>query len=286
MVCEIYSQDALLPGTSDADMLHRMGSLLGGFDQDSWPEGAHLADRAHMKLPPAANTSLADEVIDASEQAISLVSALLAWDPLKRPTCHEALNHEFITQAPPEDRTSMGATLAKTPRSSRALKPRGRGTQVDGPSWATRSGRLKAEAKASDEQQLRKLFDQFDVDKTGNIDLLQLRLLLAQEGLHENAYELLGRLDANSTGFVEFNELAQWWATRHDGDAERAGRSSKADGSASEAPERSSMSFEDGVLPSEEDIDAALAEMFSHYDTDSSGQISVSELVPLLRDLG
>ena len=54
IICEIYTRRALLPGASDADMVHRMVQLLGSFSAESWPEGAQLADRARLRLAAAA----------------------------------------------------------------------------------------------------------------------------------------------------------------------------------------------------------------------------------------
>ena len=279
MVCELYTRQALLPGGSDVDMLHRMSSLLGPFSRDSWPEGEQLANRARIRLPPTQATPLRSTVPDASPSALALLSEMFAWDPRKRPSCHTALAHDFITKAPPPEANTGRQPVAAAGGAaiSAAERPRRRGSQVDAPRWLE-NRKVQRGAQASDEEGLRQLFDQFDADGTGTIDQIELRLLLAYEGLSRDAHELLATLDRNGSGAVEFDELALWWANRHadadSGAGEKGGAAARRDAGAAMA----------SGTPADDAINAAIGVMFAHYDADSSGQISLSELIPLLQE--
>eukprot|EP00966_Prymnesium_polylepis_P333599 7389051-Prymnesium_polylepis.1 len=263
MTCELYTQRALLPGSSDADMLVRIASLLGSFSKESWPEGAHLADRARLRLPAVQATTLRAAAPQASAAGLAFLSELLQWDPRKRLSCHAALSHDFIA-----NRAAEEPQLPPTPSSGGAggARPKGRGSQMDAARWQERSNNVPAKKMPGDVQELRALFDKYDTQQAGAIDLIGLRLLVAHEGLHRDAVELLATLDSNGSGSVEFDELARWWKDRNAGGSGGAVESDK--------------------LAPEDDFGAALAEMFATYDTDQSGQISNSELVPLLKDLG
>ncbi|CAI9756120.1 unnamed protein product [Fraxinus pennsylvanica] len=59
-------------------------------------------------------------------------------------------------------------------------------------------------------QQLKEIFNQFDMDQDGSLTLLELAALLRSLGLKpggDQVHVLLAKMDSNGNGSIEFNEL-------------------------------------------------------------------------------
>jgi protein kinase len=76
----------LFPGTSEADEIFKICSVLGTPTQQTWPEGIKLASNMGYKFPQVAKMSLSSLIPGASTEALLLITDCLNYDPKKRPT--------------------------------------------------------------------------------------------------------------------------------------------------------------------------------------------------------
>ncbi|KAI4312972.1 hypothetical protein MLD38_037756 [Melastoma candidum] len=117
IIAEMLSFRPLFPGSSEADEIYKICSVLGSPTWESWREGLILARDINYNFPQLAGCPLSALIPSASEDAISLISALCSWDPNRRPTALEALQHPFFQSCyyiPPSLRSRVGA-IGTTP---------------------------------------------------------------------------------------------------------------------------------------------------------------------------
>jgi protein kinase len=62
----------------------------------NWPEGLRLAAVMNFRFPSFAPQPLAKLLPSASPEAVDLIAALCAWDPNRRPSAAQALQHPFF----------------------------------------------------------------------------------------------------------------------------------------------------------------------------------------------
>jgi hypothetical protein len=79
-----------------ADQLARICAVLGSPTEVTWAGGLRLAEAAGFGFVPAPPASLAALLPTASPAAVDLIRQLCAWDPAKRPTAAQALQHPFF----------------------------------------------------------------------------------------------------------------------------------------------------------------------------------------------
>jgi protein kinase len=96
IMAELYTLKPLFQGSSETDQLFKMCSVLGTPNAQNWPDGVRLAARLGIRLPQFSPTSLASIMPNASPQAIELLGDLLRFDPSKRPSASQALQHPFF----------------------------------------------------------------------------------------------------------------------------------------------------------------------------------------------
>eukprot|EP00899_Mesostigma_viride_P025778 jgi/Mesvir1/6385/Mv12270-RA.1 len=96
IIAELYTLRPLFPGASEADEIYKICSVVGNPTEASWPEGLKLASAINFRFPQFEPTSLASLIPTASPEAISLMEAMMAWDPAKRPTAVQALQHPYF----------------------------------------------------------------------------------------------------------------------------------------------------------------------------------------------
>ncbi|XP_059441241.1 cyclin-dependent kinase F-4 [Corylus avellana] len=119
IMAELFTLRPLFPGISEADEIYKICSVLGTPTKDSWADGLHLAMDINYQFPEFAGVHLSVLIPSASNDAISLITSLCSWDPSKRPTAAEALQHPFFQSCfyvPPSLRSR--ATFARTPPSA------------------------------------------------------------------------------------------------------------------------------------------------------------------------
>jgi serine/threonine protein kinase len=96
IMAELYTLKPLAPGTNENDQMFKLCSILGTPSLIDWPEGYKLASKIGYKFPNCSPTSLSALVPNASYDAIQLLSSLLQWNPQKRPTAYECLEHPYF----------------------------------------------------------------------------------------------------------------------------------------------------------------------------------------------
>ena len=96
ILAELFTLRPLFPGSSEADEIYKICSVVGTPTQQSWPEGLRLAEAMKFKMPKFARTPLATLIPTASPEAIELMEAMTRWDPAKRPTCVQCLQFPFF----------------------------------------------------------------------------------------------------------------------------------------------------------------------------------------------
>ncbi|XP_056174277.1 cyclin-dependent kinase F-4 isoform X4 [Syzygium oleosum] len=124
IMAEMFNLRPLFPGSSEADEIYKICSVLGSPTRDSWTEGLHLAKAINYQFPQFSGVDLSMVIPPASEHAISLIKSLCSWDPCKRPTAAEALQHPFFQSCfyvPPSLR--VRAAVPRTPPSVGARAP-------------------------------------------------------------------------------------------------------------------------------------------------------------------
>ncbi|GAV57304.1 Pkinase domain-containing protein [Cephalotus follicularis] len=96
IMAEMFTRRPLFLGENHADMLSKICSVIGSPSEDSWADGLHLARDMQYQFPQHPGTPLSLLIPLANEDAINLITSLCSWDPAKRPTAAEALQHPFF----------------------------------------------------------------------------------------------------------------------------------------------------------------------------------------------
>ncbi|KAF4391820.1 hypothetical protein F8388_017415 [Cannabis sativa] len=120
IMAELFTLRPLFPGASEADEIYKICSVRGSPTEDSWADGLRLATEINYQFPKFAGVNLTALIPSASDNAVNLINALCSWDPSKRPTALEALQHPFFQSCyyvPPSLRPRP-ATVARTPPSA------------------------------------------------------------------------------------------------------------------------------------------------------------------------
>uniref|UniRef100_A0A7N0V646 cyclin-dependent kinase n=1 Tax=Kalanchoe fedtschenkoi TaxID=63787 RepID=A0A7N0V646_KALFE len=96
IMAELLTMKPLFPGANEADEIHKICSVIGTPDMDSWPDGVHLAKGINFEFPQCDAVNLSTLIPSASREAVSFIKSLCVWDPCKRPSAAEALQHPFF----------------------------------------------------------------------------------------------------------------------------------------------------------------------------------------------
>ncbi|XP_052209516.1 cyclin-dependent kinase F-4-like isoform X2 [Diospyros lotus] len=96
IMAELFTLRPLFPGSSEADEIYKICSVIGTPTESDWADGLKLASAIKYEFPQMNSVHLSVLVPSASEDAINLITLLCSWDPLKRPTAIEALQHPFF----------------------------------------------------------------------------------------------------------------------------------------------------------------------------------------------
>ncbi|KAG4938917.1 hypothetical protein AAZX31_16G095300 [Glycine max] len=118
IMAELFTLRPLFPGSSEADEIYKICSVIGSPTTESWADGLKLARDINYQFPQLASVHLSTLIPSRSDDAISLVTSLCSWDPCKRPTAAEALQHPFFQSCfyiPPSLRTRA---VTRTPPSA------------------------------------------------------------------------------------------------------------------------------------------------------------------------
>ena len=99
IMAELYNFKPTFYGGSEKEVLFRMASVIGPPNNLNWAEGLQLAKKIGINFPATLSnsTSLGQVIPDASSEALDLIGEMLKWDPNKRATAPNLLNHPFFT---------------------------------------------------------------------------------------------------------------------------------------------------------------------------------------------
>lgn len=86
----------LLSPCPQADQIYKLCSVLGTPTRQNWPEGLQHAAAMHFRFPQFAPTPLFKIIQNASQEALDLMGALCHWDPNRRPTAVQCLQHPYF----------------------------------------------------------------------------------------------------------------------------------------------------------------------------------------------
>lgn len=106
ILAELYTLRPLFPGSSEADEIYKICSVLGSPTMKSWPEGIRLATQMSFRFPQFAPTPLSQVIPNATPEGIALMTDLMKYDPQQRPTASQSLQYPFFqvnaTLPPPQ----------------------------------------------------------------------------------------------------------------------------------------------------------------------------------------
>ena len=98
IMAEMYTHpQPLFCGSNEKEVLFRICSVLGTPTHDIWNDGIRQANIVGIKFPNCPGTELEKIIPDASSEAIDLIKQMIKWDPNKRATAKNLLNHPFFT---------------------------------------------------------------------------------------------------------------------------------------------------------------------------------------------
>lgn len=97
IIAEMYTLRPLFPGSSEADEIYKICSVMGTPTPQTWQEGLKLANAMNFRFPQFSPTPLNKIITNASPEAIDMITALCSWDPAKRPTAVQCLQHPYFS---------------------------------------------------------------------------------------------------------------------------------------------------------------------------------------------
>ncbi|UZJ51048.1 hypothetical protein CBS101457_000368 [Exobasidium rhododendri] len=99
---ELITTEPLFTGKNETDQLHKIFKLLGQPTIDSWPEYTHLPLAKNFINTNVAQpfSMLRQRFRYSTENCLDLLSKLLTYDPSKRISAEEALNHAYFEESP------------------------------------------------------------------------------------------------------------------------------------------------------------------------------------------
>ena len=100
IMAEMFLGRPMFQGKSETDQMFKIMSVLGAPTVANWPDGVKLANKLGIRLPQQGPVSLAAMMPKASPAAIELIESLLMYDPSKRPSAAQAMQHRFFSEGP------------------------------------------------------------------------------------------------------------------------------------------------------------------------------------------
>lgn len=96
IMAELFMLRPLFPGQNETDQIYKTCAVLGSPDKADWPEGFKLASQIGFSFPKFVSTSLNTIIPNAPEEAIDLMEKMMQYDPQKRPTASQCLEHPYF----------------------------------------------------------------------------------------------------------------------------------------------------------------------------------------------
>uniref|UniRef100_A0A1D1Z4Y2 cyclin-dependent kinase n=1 Tax=Anthurium amnicola TaxID=1678845 RepID=A0A1D1Z4Y2_9ARAE len=96
ILAELFTLSPLFPGESETDQIYKICYILGSPDYSTWPEVIKLSQSSNFRFLQTRPANILEVIPNASTEAIDLILRLCSWDPLRRPTAEQALQHPFF----------------------------------------------------------------------------------------------------------------------------------------------------------------------------------------------
>lgn len=111
---EMITNVPLFPGEGQMDQINKIFSTLGTPSEDEYPGVRDkLKQKFNMDIPDYKGCDLAEMMSGADDLLIDLVMRMLRFDPMKRISAKEALNHPYFNDIMPEMRKICLGTESK-----------------------------------------------------------------------------------------------------------------------------------------------------------------------------
>lgn len=107
IMAELYMLRPLFPGQNETDQIYKTCAVLGSPSKTDWPEGFKLASQIGFSFPKFVSTSLKTIIPNASDEAIDLMEKMMQYDPQKRPTAAQCLEHDYFKDFVPPVQNSI-----------------------------------------------------------------------------------------------------------------------------------------------------------------------------------
>jgi len=117
---ELISREPLLPGKSEIDQIDKIFKLLGTANEKIWPGFSQLPGVKRVNFAMQPYNNLRQKFPNLTESGFDLLNKFLTYDPQKRITAAEALQHSYFIESPPP----KDEALMPTWRSSHDGQPR------------------------------------------------------------------------------------------------------------------------------------------------------------------
>jgi serine/threonine protein kinase len=125
---ELLTGKPLLPGESELDQISRITRLIGSPNNKIWPGFNELPRAKGITLPVQPYNYLKHKFPNLSRAGLDLLNQMLTYDPRRRITAQEALQHPFFSEPPLPKSTDFMPTFEESQR--RRIKGRKRSPEV------------------------------------------------------------------------------------------------------------------------------------------------------------
>eukprot|EP00604_Paraphysomonas_vestita_P001385 CAMPEP_0174818456 /NCGR_PEP_ID=MMETSP1107-20130205/1122_1 /TAXON_ID=36770 /ORGANISM="Paraphysomonas vestita, Strain GFlagA" /LENGTH=445 /DNA_ID=CAMNT_0016030291 /DNA_START=447 /DNA_END=1784 /DNA_ORIENTATION=+ len=96
IMAELYTLRPLFPGSSEADEIYKICSIMGSPTMRTWPDGMKLAAQMNFRFPQFVPTPLSQIIPNASQEAIIVMQDMMKYDPQQRPTASQTLQYPYF----------------------------------------------------------------------------------------------------------------------------------------------------------------------------------------------
>ncbi|XP_052170191.1 serine/threonine-protein kinase MHK isoform X2 [Diospyros lotus] len=100
ILAELFTLCPIFPGESELDQLYKICCVLGTPDWTDFPEARNVSLLINISYSEIMPANLSDIIPNASLEAVDLIKQLCSWDPLRRPTAEQSLQHPFFHVSP------------------------------------------------------------------------------------------------------------------------------------------------------------------------------------------
>lgn len=119
IMAELYTLRPLFAGNSENDQLQKVCGILGTPRKADWPEGFKLAETLKFSWPQQPPVSIKSLMPHAGDDACNLINMMLCWDPSKRLTVSQCLQHSYFSSFFPPSRAVSPNHNKHSPNQSR-----------------------------------------------------------------------------------------------------------------------------------------------------------------------